>query len=128
LGRKLDEAFGLKTLDDLVNLSDDEKVSAAVAEVPLSAYAKGGILGTIFDGKSVMQVLKNNGKTGFLSLLKQIATKILTGGLLSVLTVSAIEKANKANSGSENSKTEPEKSVSSTKKSLEEAILKALQA
>lgn len=123
LGKKLDSTFGLTSLEDLVNLPDDASADALF---------KSSLLGnkSILTTAQIEKISKVSALSGILKMLKSIASKILGGGLLSLLTLKGIQALTAGTDGDSESNKDTNNSVTNkiedSKRDLERAISKAL--
>lgn len=134
LGRKLDEMFSLQSLGDLANMPEDTASEAMfkgstrqykymISKLGRSVMDKQTAFDLLFGGKS--------SRGGFLQVLKAVAKKIMTGGLLSFLTLKGVQaakekKLERPTGLGDANKTPEDNKVENSKKYLESAIKEAL--
>lgn len=136
LGRKLDGMLHLTSIKDLANAPDNIDAEALFKSSMPQYRALFNKNAASTDKRTAFEMLFGGakGSGGFFKMLKGVAGKILTSGLLSFLTLEGIQAAKKSSrdangegpSPSEDTNNTAEKEIEGSKSSLESAIRNAL--
>lgn len=129
-GRKLDSMLGLRDLKDLANMRETDMNISELMFKGSSSRHRDVITKLSLDKRALPSLV------GLLKVLKNVAGKIMTGGLLSFLTLKGLQaaKANGVNQHELVSEDQPEedtnntdeKRVNDVKTNLENSIMEAL--